>query len=224
MTMFPLVPKVPGVPALARNASNSITGLAKSIVGVIGSLTGDFDFLSSDGPGVSSLTEAPRWGLFDEGGTQIIVPDSFLGLDSLKEYRVSDYPIEEGGFESYNKVEVPFVGKILFAKGGDEAERTQFLSQIEQAIKSLDVYSLVTPEKSYASVNVTHRDYRRTVNNGVTMLTVEVWVEEIRNTVTASFSNTQAPEGAATVNDGGVQPQTPSPAIQQAVARERAIT
>lgn len=223
MTMYPLVPKVPGVPALARNASNS-GSFAKTIIGVIGSLTGDFDFLNSDGPGVSSLTQAPRWGLFDESGAQIITPDSFLGLDTLKEYRVSDYPIEEGGFESYNKVEVPFVGKVIFAKGGDEASRTQFLTECQDAAKSLDLYTLVTPEISYPKVNVTHVDYRRTSTNGVTMLTVEIWVEEIRNTVTATFSNTQAPEGAAVVNDGGVQPKTPSPAIQAAVQRERTLT
>ena len=42
--------------------------------------------------------------------------------------------------------------------------------------------------------------------------------------MTAAFSNTQQPESADAVNNGGVQPKTPSPAVQAAIAQERAIT
>lgn len=221
MVMFPMVPNVPGVPQLARNAANSIISQANSIVGVIGSLGGGFDLLGADGPGVSSATSAAQWGLFDSGNNMVITPDSFLGLESMKEYRVADYPIENGAFGSYNKVETPFIGKVTYGKGGLESDRTQFLLDIQSAASSLDLYSLITPEISYPNVNVTHYDYRRTSKNGVTMLTVEVWVEEIRDVVTAAFSNTQKPEGANTSNDGGVQPQTPT-ASQSAAMTETA--
>ena len=215
MTMYPKVPDAPGVPPLARDASNTQTGVP-SPVGVIGSESGGFDQLTQDGPGVSSATDAPKWGLFKDN-TPVISPDSFLGLEATKEYRVSDYPIEDGGFASYNKVEMPFVGKITYAKGGSEADRTQFLTEIQDAVRALDLYTLVTPEISYPQVNATHYDYRRISRNGVTMLTVEVWIEEIRNNVTASFSNTQQPEGADPKNNGGVQPQTPTAAQSAAV-------
>jgi hypothetical protein len=211
MAMFPMVPNVPGVPTVARNALNSIgNNVSSSIPGVIGSLTGDFDVLNSDGPGIANVSDGPSWGLFDSDNNLVITPDSFLGMEALKDYKVSDYPVEEGAFASYNKVETPFIGKVTYGKGGDEGERTQFLTDIATAVASLDLYTLVTPEVSYDSVNVTHFDYRRTSKNGVTMLTVEVWVEEIRDTVQASFSNTQQPEGADTSNNGGVQPQTPT--------------
>lgn len=210
MVMFPKVPDVPGVPPVARNATNTLSG-SPSVVGVIGSQSGDFQQMKEDGPGVSNVSDAPKWGLFDKNNKLAITPDSFLGLDRAKDFRVSDYPIEAGGFESYNKVEMPFIGKIKYGKGGTEAERTKFLDEIDKAVKSLDLYTLVTPEKSYSNINVTHWDDRRTVTNGVTMLSPEVWVEEIRNTVTATFSNTQQPEGADPVNNGGVQPQSPTP-------------
>ena len=130
MVMFPMVPNVPGVPQLARNASNSVIDAAHSIVGVIDSLTGDFNQLTQDGPGVSSMSDAPRWGLFDSGGGLVITPDSFLGVEAAKDYRDATYPIEEGKFGSYNKVEIPFVGKVTYGKGGSDADRTQFLTDI----------------------------------------------------------------------------------------------
>lgn len=212
MTMFPMVPDVPGVPQVARDAANSIISGTLSVVGVIGSLSGQFDQLSEDGPDISSVTSPAQWGIFDDSGNQVITPDSFLGVEAVKEYRVSDYPIEDGAFGSYNKVETPFVGKVTFGKGGTESERTQFLSDIQSAASTLTLYTLVTPEVSYPNVNVTHYDYKRTSKNGVTMLTVEIWMEEIRDVVTATFTNTQQPEGADAANVGGVQPQTPTPA------------
>mgnify|MGYP000016366097 CR=1 FL=1 len=224
MVMFPKVPDVAGVPRVARNSSNSLAAGVGSIVGVIGSLTGGFDFIDQDGPGVASIVDAPVWGLFNEAGSRVINPDSFLGVEALKEYRISDYPIEEGGFGSYNKVELPFAGKITFAKGGTEGARAQFLQEVDEVIASLELLTLVTPEKNYVSLNITHYDTRRTATNGATMITIELWAEEVRNTVTASFSNTQQPESADAVNNGGVQPRTPSPAVQAAIAAEREIT
>lgn len=285
---FPLVPALPGVPALQRTASNaqgivatavgSISGTTLTVTSAASGLLNPGQFLSgslirtgtqivsqlggavggvgayavnaaqdapatflgasnyaaaapvaSDGPGISQGADASTWGIFNADGSQVIVPDSHVRLGYSREKRVSDFPIEEGGFASYNKVSVPFEGRFLLSKGGSQADRTSFLTSIDDATNSLDLYSLVTPEITYDNVNVVHYDYDRSADHGVTLLSVEVWLRQIRVATGPSFSNTANPSGAVTdaqdpaandpTQDGAVQPQSPSQSQLAAQAR-----
>ena len=122
-----------------------------------------------------------------------------------QDYRISSAPQEKGAFLSYNKVQQPFESHVTFIVGGTEASRSAFLKQVDKMAAAFDLYVLVTPDATYPSVNVTHYDYRRTNRSGVTMLTVDVWVEQVRVTGTTAYSNTATPSGADPVNVGSVQ-------------------
>jgi hypothetical protein len=197
---FPDVPALPGVPALLRSATAQVGA----------SLNG---LLVAAGLGQFSLSIAkPVWGLFDEDGNAIAVADSVRTLQYRGESRVSDYPQEDGAFESYNKVQLPYAAVVSLACGGDVQRRANFLSAVEQAKQSTDLYSIVTPEIVYLNANVVAYDYRRTQRDGATLLTVDLHVEEVRVNATASFANVQNPASADPASQGQVQGQTPTAA------------
>lgn len=150
----------------------------------------------------------PRWGLYDQGGSPILVASSVYGVEYARDYRVSDYPQEQGAFASYNKVNTPFQAKITYLVGGSMEERAGFLAQAEAVVASLNLIAVVTPEIVYPSANPTHISYRRTARQGVTLLLVEIWCEEIRVISGVGLSNTRSLNGATPQQNGNVQAGT----------------
>jgi hypothetical protein len=148
-----------------------------------------------------------QWGIFDASGQPILPVDAVDSIEYARDYRASDYPQEEGAFESYNKVQLPYEAKIGFLL---ETTRVVFLNEIEDMLASLDLVSIVTPEVTYASANLVHYGYRRTSRRGRTMILVEVWLEEIRITATANLSNAQSINAQPTTQNGTTQPTQPA--------------
>ena len=147
-----------------------------------------------------------QWGVFF-GGVPIIIFDTFVSIDYRQTWNISDYPVERGGFESYNKVYTPFETRVRFASGGSEANRTALLASIAAISGTLQLYTVVTPEAIYQSVNVKHYDYHRTATNGVGLLTVDLWLEEVRETVSETSTTTAGTNGGGGGNgvDGTAQ-------------------
>jgi hypothetical protein len=205
-TQKPLAPDVPqqsGVPAVFRNprAIQTIFAirLLEADVGTI---------LRSFGP--------PEWGVFNDGGTPALIPDSIVAVDIRREWRLSDYPVERGGFQSFNKVQLPGDARVRMSVSG-AAVRAPFLDQLDRIAASLDFYTVVTPDAIYPSVNITHYDYRREQRSGASLLQVDLWLQEVRVTAQTEFTNTKSPEGAANQAGGNVQGVDPTPAQAAAV-------
>lgn len=146
-----------------------------------------------------------QWGIFGSDGSPILTVDSVYAIEYARDYRISDYPQEMGAFESYNKVQLPFQAKVTFSIA---RSRRDFLGSVETATASLGLVSVITPEVSYPSANLTHYGYRRQKENAELIL-VDVWCEEVRITATSSLSDTQSTNGAATAVNGNVQAQSP---------------
>lgn len=172
--------------------------------------------LTADSPSIGSAFGAPQWGIFTQQGAPLLVVDSVASIEYSRDYHISDYPQEQGAFESYNKVQLPFQAKIGFLIN---QSRVQFLQNIEAAVASLDLVVVATPEISYSSANLTHYGYRRESSGGVTLIRVEVWCEEVRISATATAaagtpttpapvspnSDTQSLNGATPAANGQVQ-------------------
>jgi len=144
--------------------------------------------------GVESVTSTafrgePEWGIF-LSSRSVVEADNVIGFDYRKDWTISDYPVEEGAFQSYDKVELPFDARVRFSCGGSLETRTAFLKSIQDIAGDLELYDVVTPTKTYQSCNITHVDYRQTAQNGVGLMVVEVYLQEIRATATATFSQT----------------------------------
>lgn len=149
-------------------------------------------------------TQQPQWGIF-LNNKPVITPDSVRTFDYKKEYRLADYPMEQGAFQTYNKVTTPYDVRISMTKGGSDLERQVFLGTAGIIAASLDLYDVVTPEVTYVNANIARFDYRRTSTNGVKLVTVDFYLTEIRVTVPAAFSNTAQPSSQAAQNGGIVQ-------------------
>ena len=164
-------------------------------------------------------TPRGQWGLFDGDGNPVVVIDSVVSFEFLNEFRVSDYPQEQGGFQSYNKVATPFDVRLALARGGTDSDRTEFILGLDKALNSLDLYDVVTPEFTYPNVSVVRVNVHRVAHRGVTLLVAETWVREIRENASAALSNSLQPSGADPVNGGLVQPQPPSSAQNAVITK-----
>jgi hypothetical protein len=219
---FPNVPNLPGVPAIAR--SKTASPVVKAILGKV------------QGEIWRALTTEKRWGIFTAAGKPVAIADSVIDMGFKSASRVSNFPIQAGSFASHNKVTTPFEATVRLAKGGSlnvfgevanlfkggglggggDRARGEFLDAIDTAKQSLDLFTVVTPEKTYTNCNITGYSYRREQGNGAYMLLVDVTLIEIRE-VDAQYTKTDNPKaavktgqsvnGAAPSVTGKVQPQ-----------------
>lgn len=161
---------IPGLPALPA----AVSGLFSEIVSLV-----------SDAIFGSSQSQA-QWGIY-LNGEPVVSSDNVVSVDFRQDFTISNYPVEQGSFASYNKVQHPFEVKVSFSTGGSDSDRQAFLASIAAIISDTNLYDFVTPEAVYTNVNVTHQDYR--INQGnVGLRTVEVGCEEVRPAQLASSS------------------------------------
>lgn len=169
--------------------------------------------LAADAISILNMFGPPQWGIY-LNGLPALLPDSIISVEFKSDWRISDYPQEPNAFQSYNKVRTPYDARVTMTYGGPGIG--QFLLAVEAASASLALYSVVTPDRIYPNANITHFDYRRNSQNGVSLLSVDLWLEEVRVAATAASADTKEPSGASPVNGGNVQPQPPTPAQQLA--------
>lgn len=170
--------------------------------------------LTADVPG--GLFLPPVWGIFDANMQPIATWDSVVKVDYRHEMKISNFPIERGGFASYNKVQVPYDMRMSFSVGTGILKRTELLASLERAVASLDMYTVLTPEAVYVQANLTHMEYSRESRRGLNLLVVDVWIQEVRLTAGSAFVSDTAgktPTYATATNNGAVQVQAvPTPA------------
>ena len=152
-----------------------------------------------------------QWGVY-LGGSPVVTFDSFVAFDYRQGWALSDYPVERGGFQTYDKVQLPYDVRVKFASGKSEQNRERLLASVDQVAKSLQLYDVHTPEKIFRSVNVQHYDFRRTATNGVGLIVVEMWLLEVRVTVNDSQSNT-GPDNQPVDANGDPVPQSSNPTV-----------
>ncbi|CAM2143823.1 Dit-like phage tail protein N-terminal domain-containing protein [Pararobbsia alpina] len=186
--LYPDVPNVAGVPPLFRSPDFPPTD--------------DPGIDTSDGAAVSESSTPPVWGVFDSNGDKIAIADNVpaFGYDGTS--RVSNAPMEQGGFAAYNKVQMPYDSHVRMTKGGALQDRSDFLEAIETAKQSTDLYSIVTPERTYLNANVADYNLRRETRSGATLLTVDLHIVEIRQAAAAQFSQTSTSSSSSTTGSG----------------------
>lgn len=205
---------VGGVGTYAVNLAQSFTGNMSSVFTPFSDSGGDV--LTSDAPGLSQSASAPQWGIFKDGKS-VVRADNVLGVELKKEWLLSDFPLEAGAFETYDKVTTPYDIRVRFSRGGSVQDRQDFLDSIDDISGNLEKYDVYTPEETYIGVNVTHYDYQRTAGDGLGLIKVEVWLEQVRETATQTFSNTKVASSQDSVNGGTKQTSAPTPTETAAV-------
>jgi hypothetical protein len=184
------IPDVPGVPNLSSYSANPVVLL---FADAISSLLGFFG-----GP-------QSGWGIF-LNGAQAFPYNSVVDFDYKQDYTIADEPIEQGSFVSYDKVQHPFDVRVRVASGPSESDRQALLVSARAAAADLNLYTVITPEDIYDSCNITHIDWKRSAENGVGVIVVDFWFQEIRQSATSTLSNTQSPTSAGQQSTGNVSP------------------
>lgn len=192
---FPSVPNVAGVPQLPRLPGVTSLPPILGAAAAVGALW-------------RALSAPPTWGVFkqtpptqpDADGIETVVVtaqlvpaitvDSIMDFDYRNEYDISDFFIQDGAFASYNKVANPFENSVRLIRTGTVADRSEFLDQIDTVLASLDLYQIITPERTYSNVNAYRVGVVRKGASGAYQLTeVDLYFREIRS-VTAQYSTT----------------------------------
>jgi hypothetical protein len=218
---FPNVPKLPGVPQVLRQT------YITSIPPVIGL-----------GVALGRLWQAlftePQWAIYKQQPpkvvaespgvipgptvvakrTPVVKPDSFLEFGYRNESTISDYPVQDGGFASYDKVANPYETFVRMSKGGSKAERKIFIDSLDDIVDTLDLYDILTPEKTFVGVNVLRYEINRRGNKDAYFFAeVDLYFREIRQ-VQATYATTSVvtqhaldPSAAPVANDGVVPVQ-----------------
>lgn len=221
---FPDVPEYPGVPPLQRAVNSAVASVPALAIG-IGTLEGILG---------NALQQPITWGIFDQDGNQLGGPittgNAILGalaaqltganasvlstvaFDYTRETDIADMPLENGGFAAFNKVQKSAQPVVTLALQGSQDDRTKFLTAVEGACNSTDLYSIVTPEIQYVNYSLLRYTVSRKGDKGATYLVVEITLKEIRQ-VSATFtqgdstaiSNPQNAGATTPVNNGNIQ-------------------
>ena len=166
-------PNLPGVPPLKNSGLAAVTTLAA--------------------PGINLLLDQlkPKWLILKSDGTTVALsPDSFLGIEFKNESNVSNFPIEQGSLNTYNKVKTPFNAIIKVSKGSSitsvgtsstSKSRSDFIQALEAMNDDLNTYIIKTPEKTYKDVNLMGHDYRRDADSGAGIIIVYLHFVQIMN-------------------------------------------
>lgn len=196
-------PNFPGIPALKNPGPAGIATIGAPLIS---------KFLNA---------LAPKWGVYKKIGdsyTLAITPDSFLSVDYANSANILNYPVEEGAFASYNKVQNPRALSVILTKGGTQKELSQFIDDLETLQSSLELFTIITQGKNYQNVNIDRVEYRREATGGAGMIKAAIHFIEIR-AAKAAFSTPGAvsptattPQAQASVSNGQVQTSSP-PAI-----------
>ena len=193
------MPNLPGVPPLSSYAENAVELLFADAAEIL------LGFL-----------DEPQWGVF-LNGVPVIVADNQVSFDYKQDWPISTYPVEEGQFQTYDRVQLPSEIRVRFSAGGAAANRQQFLQSIDQVMNSgTTLYDVLTPEEAYLDYTFQHRDFARTADSGVGLITVDLWMLEVVETATAQYQNTQQPGDAGQQGSG----QTTATSVSSAVSQQ----
>lgn len=219
---FPNVPKLPGVPQLLR--SPSFPPGPPPILGAALALGRLWQSLFTQTEWAIYKHQRPTTGEVEKGvlpevvviakRIPVVSPDSFLEFGYRNESSLSDYPVQDGGFLTYDKVASPFETFVRMSKGGSKQARKKFLDEIDAIIGTIDLYDIVTPEKTYLAVNVLRYEVSRRGNKAAYFFAeVDLYFREVRE-VSATYSTTAVVivdplrvDAKSVVNTGTIQTQ-----------------
>lgn len=210
LPQFPNVEQLPGVPQLVR--ANQAINTVQLAVGAVQRLIG-------------SASNKNVWGIFDQSGNAVIKPSSYLGFSNTNSWKIASFPLQDGEYNSFNKVVNPPEILLRIAQGGSLQDRTKLLVQLKTIAGDTKKYNIIVPEGIYLNYNIEKYTIRRMGASGAYYFAdLEVSLQKIQET-TSQYSSTDAntanainPAALPPINLGTQFPQVSVlPSVQSAV-------
>lgn len=136
------------------------------------------------------------------------VSASTVEFDFRQDWPISTAPQEQGAFQAYDKVTLPYDVRLRLASGGSTSTRQSFLQACLAIANSLQLFNVVTPEMSFIGVNCNHIDWKRTARHGNTLITVDLGFIQIPQVSSLTPINTAIPGNSGQQALGNVAPQS----------------
>jgi len=165
-SLYPTVPLLPGVPNVPRLDYLNVVKIAA--------------LSQLDAAIFKAISVKRNWGIYDKKGNKVLEPDTLLTFDYINESLVAMFPTQNGSFASYNKVHTPYQVTVVLRKSGNLRDRQQFSAALESICEDTELYTVITPERSYFNANLSRRGLRRTADNGASNVDYEVMLQEVR--------------------------------------------
>ena len=164
---------------------------------------------NQEASGFGNYTPWYTYGIYDPvTGEPVLDYDSFVNCHIEGKMVVSDFPVEQGGFATYNKVNKPMTLKvrIAVAEGGDR--RHKLLLALDKLMKSTQLMNVVAKDATYLNQTLEDYSYLRDVKNGTGIL-IDLKFTEVRQ-ITPAYTNAKIPGGRSSKNSGVVSPINPA--------------
>lgn len=147
------------------------------------------------------------WGVVNQYGIPILEVDSVVAMSFDSGSSISNFPVEGGSFNSYDKVFNPSMASVQLNKSsGGALARSLFLTQIETLRKSTLSFHIITPEFVYTNYQIIGSSLARSATDGHTLLKVNLDLQEvIEAKVEYSIEEVENPEDANTIDGGAKQ-------------------
>ena len=144
------------------------------------------------------------WGIFDQNGIPLLLADNVKSVKFQNRSKISDAPIEQGSFASYNKVAEPYTAEVVMTKAsGGVMERGAFLALLDTLANSTDLFMVITPEAIYPNCNIISYDYARSAGDGARMIKTNIHLQEVRE-VEVQYTETKMPPASTEQKAGSV--------------------
>lgn len=121
-----------------------------------------------------------QWAIVNSSGMSITNITSLISVEVRDSAQVVSESIEQGSFASYNKVVAPFDIYVSVAVQGEPDELQRTIDDLRAAKAGTELYSLITPEQEYEDLCIESMDYKRTREDGINALYVELHMVEVR--------------------------------------------
>ena len=135
------------------------------------------------------------------------VSASTLEFEYRQDWPVSTYPQEQGAFQAYDKVTLPFDIRMRLAAGGSPSTRKAFIETcLTIANATTQLFNILTPEMPFIGVTCNHIDFKRTPTHGNTLVIVDMAFIQVPLISSNVGTNTQAPGDSAKQALGNLTP------------------
>lgn len=180
---------------------NSVTGIPALLNEALG-ISRAPSKITADAPTVKAKFATMEWGIYDATGKKAIDCDSMIQVGFRREYHIPDYPVADGGFQSYNKVRTPDSIRLSMSMGRTYGDRAEFLLKAEELVASLELFDVHLPEIYYTNMNPTSFDFERNESGGTGLVTINMTLMEVRSGEATSVIIPRDPS-AAPMKSGG---------------------
>ena len=134
------------------------------------------------------------WGVFYKGdafGAPVFDIDTIVSIPYEHAQKLSSFPVERGGFATYNKVNEPRKIRVKMAVHGG-IRVAAFFDQLETELMSINQYTIITPEQTYENMTLVKVPYRRD-SKSADMVQVECSFEEVVEVTSQTVAATIIP-------------------------------